>query len=164
MFNSYVSHYQRVGARIPLGSSFECSYGPTSTSEAMATARCIGPWSVLVLRTLLAASYVGGMDGRWWKGRWEPFGMENGDESFLEIDGMAFYVAIYFRFFSWGWNIFYPFGTYYRCWKRMKKTWWYKRHTKGIKSIRYDSMKGRHAFGGDGKTVHGIRPDQQSAG
>jgi len=35
-----------------------------TTSEAMATARCIGPWSVLVLRTLLAASYVGAMDGR----------------------------------------------------------------------------------------------------
>lgn len=27
--------------------------------EAMATARCIGPWSVLLLRSLLAASYVG---------------------------------------------------------------------------------------------------------
>lgn len=35
--------------------------GPEEWSwpEAMATARCIGPWSVLVLRTLLAASYVG---------------------------------------------------------------------------------------------------------
>eukprot|EP00435_Cladocopium_sp_Y103_P034622 s2698_g9.t1 len=44
----------------PHGSGTQLS-GPEEWAwpEAMATARCIGPWSVLVLRTLLAASYVG---------------------------------------------------------------------------------------------------------
>ena len=54
---------------IPTPMDFEC--------QAMATARCIGPWTVLLLRSLLAASYVGAMEchqGR----RYDRY-----DESFL---------------------------------------------------------------------------------